>query len=185
MGSEMASKRLELLLEVVPQAKVIALLVNPINPNVESVTEDVQEAASRKGVKLLVLKASSDAGIEDAFDKAAQSHATALLFAGDPFFASRYKMLAWLALQHAIPAAWGGRGFAGAGGLISYSPRLTAVYRQAGVYAGRILNGEKPADLPVQQPTQFDLIVNMKTANMLGITLPQSLLSRADWVIEY
>ena len=159
---------------------MIALLVNPSDPSTERAVRDVQEAA--KGVQLQVLKAGSESEIDAAFASLVQLHA--LVLAGDAFFASRRDQLAALASRHAVPAIYPLRQFAVAGGLISYGPSLIVIWRQAGIYAGRILNGAKPADLPVQQPTTFELVVNLKTAKELGLTIPPSILARADEVIE-
>jgi putative ABC transport system substrate-binding protein len=185
LTAELMPKRLETLSELVPEAKVIALLVNPDVPVfTEPLIRDMQEVARLKGVQLPILKASSDDEIDAAFGTFAQLHANALLIAGDPFFASRPEKLAALASHHAIPAVYQGRPFVEAGGLVSFGPNYAAAARQAGIYAGRILKGEKPADLPVQQPTEFNLFINLKTAKALGLTVPQSLLLRADEVIE-
>jgi putative ABC transport system substrate-binding protein len=181
---ELHPKLLELLSELVPQAGVIALLVNPNNPNAERVTRDVQEAAHAKGVHIPVLKAGGESEIDAAFATLVQQQAGALVVGADAFFNSRRDQLVALASRHAIPAIYEWREFPAAGGLISYGTSLTAVYRQVGIYVGKILKGAKPADLPVEQPTKFELVVNFKIANTLGLTVPQSILARADEVIE-
>ena len=181
---ELMPKRLDLLLEMVPQIRTIALLVNPKNPTAESIIEDVQQAAHTKGVQLDLIKAGTENEIETAFVSLAELRAGGLVVGGDPFFNSRREQLAALASRYAIPAIYEYREFPTAGGLISYGPSLTGRWREVGIYAGRILKGAKPADLPVQQPTTFELIVNMKTAQALGLTVPPSILARADEVIE-
>ena len=181
---ELNPKRLELLSELVPQAGVIALLVNQNNPNTERNITDVQSAAQAKGMQLPILKAATESEIDAAFATLLRLHASALLISADPFFNSRREQLLTLASRHAVPAIYGWRDFPVAGGLISYGPSLAATFRQVGIYAGRILNGAKPADLPVQQPTTFELVVNLKTAKALGLTVPPSILARADEVIE-
>ena len=181
---ELNPKRLELLSQLLPEARVVALLVNPKNPSSERVISDVQEAAHTKGMQLPILKAASESEIDAAFASLVQMQVGALVVGSDPFFNSRREQLVALASRHAVPAIYPWREFTAAGGLISYGPSLTSVNRQAGTYAGRILKGEKPADLPVQQPTKFELVVNLKTAAALGLTVPQSLLARADEVIE-
>jgi putative ABC transport system substrate-binding protein len=183
-GSELNPKRLELLCELVPQAHVIALLVNPNNAAAERQIKDVQEAGRTKGVQLRVLKASTESEIDPAFASLIQLQAGALLVGSDPIFFSRRNQLVALTSRHAVPAIYEWREFTAAGGLISYGPSLTGTWRQVGVYAGKILKGAKPADLPVQQPTTFELVVNLKTAKALGLTVPQLLLATADDVIE-
>jgi putative tryptophan/tyrosine transport system substrate-binding protein len=184
MNLELMPKRFGLLSELVPQAGAIALLVNPNNSNAERMIGDVQEAARAKGVQLPILKAATESEIDAAFATVVQLHAGGLVVGADPFFTSRHEQFVALASRHAVPAIYFLREFAASGGLISYAASLTAAYRQAGVYAGRILKGAKPADLPVQQPTKFELVINLKTAKALGLTVPQSLLARADEVIE-
>jgi putative ABC transport system substrate-binding protein len=181
---ELAPKRLDLISELVPQAGVIALLVNPNLPTIDGLIRTVQEAARAKGVQLPVLKAATESEIDAAFAALVQLHASALLIGGDAFLASRREQLAALSLRHAVPVISDSRTFVVAGGLISYGANLDTVYRQLGIYAGKILKGAKPADLPVQQPTTFELVLNLKTAKALGLTVPQSLLAQADEVIE-
>ena len=184
LTDELTPKRLELLSELVPQARVIALLVNPNNASSERFIRDVQEAARVKGVQLTILKAGSASEIDAAFATFVPLHAGALVVGTDPFLSSRREQLVALASRHAVPAIYAWREFAASGGLISYGSSLTAAFRLVGIYAGKILNGAKPADLPVQQPTTFELVVNLKTAQALGLTVPPSILSRADEVIE-
>jgi putative ABC transport system substrate-binding protein len=181
---ELIPKRLELLSELVPQAGVIVVLVNPNNPNTERMIGNVQEAGRANRVQLQILEASTEGEIDTALDTLVRLRAGALLVGADVFFNSRRDQLVALAARHAIPTIYEWREFAEAGGLASYGPSLTAVNRQAGIYVGNILSGAKAADLPVQQPTKFELVINLKTANALGLTVPQSLLVRADEVIE-
>jgi putative tryptophan/tyrosine transport system substrate-binding protein len=183
-NSELTPKRVQLLSELVPPAKVIALLVNQNNPTAEPLIGYVQEAARAKGVQLQILKAGSEGEIDAAFVSLVQRQAGALIVMRDPFIDSRRDQLVALAARHAVPAIYGRRDFATAGGLICFAPKGTDALRQAGIYAGKILKGAKPADLPVQQPTKFELVINLNTAKALGLTVPQSLLARADEVIE-
>jgi putative tryptophan/tyrosine transport system substrate-binding protein len=182
LNLELTPKRLELLCELVPQATVIALLVNPDSaPGAAQIIKFAQGAALVKGLQLAVLKASSESEIEAAFT---QLHADVLLVHPEPFFGTRRDQFVALAARHALPAIYWNRGWVAAGGLISYGADIDALSRQAGIYAGRILEGAKPADLPVQQPTTFKLVINLKTAQALGLTVPPSILARADEVIE-
>ena len=180
---ELMPKRLELLLELIPGAGMIALLINPKNANAEGMVRDVEAAARVKRVQLQILKASTENEIDDAFAIIVRQQ-TGLVVSTDPFFNSRRNQLVALAARHAVPAIYERREFTAAGGLISYGPSFTAAFWQLGVYAGKILKGARPADLPVQQPTRFELVVNLKTAHALGLTVPPSILTRADEVIE-
>jgi putative ABC transport system substrate-binding protein len=181
---DLSPKRLEMISELVPKARLIALLVNPNNAIAEAVIEHAQEAARTKRVQLHVLKASTESEIEAAFTTLAQTRVDGLIQPSDALFNCRLDQLVALASRHAVPAIYDWREYPAAGGLISYGPSLTGIFRQLGVYAGKILNGAKPADLPVQQPTKFELVINLKTARALGLTVPPSILARADEVIE-
>src|SRR6266508_4162718 len=181
---ELGPKRLDLLHELVPAAGTVALLVNPTNPNVETATKDLQAAARTIGLKAHVLQASSERDFDAAFASLARLRAGALAISNDGLFNSRREQLAALTVRHAVPAIFQFREFAAAGGLMSYGGSLTDPYRQVGVYSGRILKGDKPADLPVQQATKVELFINMKTAKALGLTVPLPLLGRADEVFE-
>jgi putative tryptophan/tyrosine transport system substrate-binding protein len=181
---ELMPKRLELLSELVPQADLIALLVNPNNATTERSMRDVHDAARAKGVQLHILKAATESEIDAVFATLVQLQAGALLVGTDSFFFSRREQLVALASRHAIPAIYESRQFPVAGGLISYGPSQTAASRQVGIYVGKILKGARPADLPVEQPTTFELVVNLGTATALGLTIPPSILARADDVIE-
>jgi len=177
--AELMPKRLELISELVPQAGLIALLLNPNNANAARDIKDMQEAARAKGVQLHILKAGAEGEFEPAFDSLVQQHAGALVVGADPFLNSRREELVALAARHAVPAIYEWRESVVAGGLISYGPSLTGIWRELGIYVGKILKGAKPADLPVQQPTTFELVVNLNTAKALGLTVPPSILSRA------
>jgi putative ABC transport system substrate-binding protein len=181
---EMESKRLGLLHEAVPTAKNIAVLVNPGNPNVELQLRDVREAASRLGVEVIPFNAGAQEEFEGIFSTMAQRQVGALLVAGDPFFFSRHNNLIALAAQHRLPAIYEWREFALDGGLMSYGTVLTGAYSQAGTYASRILNGEKPGDLPFVLPTNYQFVINLKTAKALGLDISPTLSARADEVIE-
>ena len=184
IADDLTAKRLELLSELVPRAKVIALLVNPNTASAERVIRDVQEAARTKRLQLHVLKASSESEIDTAFASLVQLHAGALVVGADPFLSTRRERLVALASRHAVPAIYAWREFAASGGLISYGSSLTAAFRLVGAYAGKVLKGAKPADLPVEMPTKFELVINMKTAKALGLEVPPPLVARADEVIE-
>jgi putative ABC transport system substrate-binding protein len=184
MGGELQPKRLELLSDLVPEAGLIALLVNPNNPNAEGTIRNMEEAALAKGVQLPILKAGTGSEIDAAFASLIELHAGGLVVAADPFLSSRRDQLVALASRHTVPAIYESREYTASGGLISYGPSLTAAYRLVGTYTGKILKGAKPADLPVQQPTHFELVVNLNTAKALGLTVPPSILARADEVIE-
>jgi len=181
---ELTAKRLELLSELVPRARVMALLVNPNGASTERIIQLVQEAARTKGLQLNVLKASSESEIDTAFASLVELRAEALIVGADPFFSSRREQLVALASRSAVPSIYAWREFAAAGGLISYGASLTSAYHLVGVYAGKILKGARPADLPVEQPTKFELVINRKAANALGLEVPPTLVARADEVIE-
>ncbi len=184
LGVELGPKRLELLHELVPAATSIAQLVNPANRSAETQVRDIQSASRAMGLKIHVLHARTEREIDAAFAALSQVRANALVIAPESFFVSRSEQLAALTVRYAVPAIFSYREFAAAGGLMSYGGSITDSYRQVGVYIGRILKGEKPADLPVQQSTKVELIINLKTAKALGLTVPLSLLGRADEVIE-
>jgi putative ABC transport system substrate-binding protein len=177
-------KRLGLLRELVPQAGLIAVLLNPTNANFQTQLGSVQEAARAAGQRLSILSASTEHDIELAFATAADSRAQGLLVGSDSFFDSRIDQIVALASRHALPAIYEGRDFAIAGGLASYGTSVADAYREVGMYAGRILKGEKPADLPVVQPTKFEFVINLKTAKALGLHVAPGLSARADEIIE-
>jgi putative ABC transport system substrate-binding protein len=182
--SELGPKRLELLRELVPRATVIAFLINPTNPVTESDTKNLQAVAGSIGQQVRFLSASSESDLDTAFAMLVEQRANALLVNNDAFFSSRYEQIVALAARYAVPAIYYLRDFVTAGGLASYGPSVLDGYRQVGTYVGRILKGEKPANLPVMQPTKFELIINLKTAKILGLTVPATLLATADEVIE-
>jgi putative ABC transport system substrate-binding protein len=181
---ELGPKRLELLQELVPTATIIALLLNPTYPSAENQSRDLQAAAHTLGLQLHVLHASSERDLDTAFATLVQVRAGALMIGNDPFFNSRSERLAAMSVRHAMPTIFQNREFAAAGGLVSYGTNLADTYRQVGVYTGRILKGERPADMPVHQATKVELIINLKTAKMLGVTVPLPLTGRADELIE-
>ena len=182
--SALVAKRLELLRELVPQAQTIAFLVNPTNPVTQGDTDDMEDAARSVGQQIMVVRAKNEAEIDAAFAAIAQQRVGALLVDVDAYFNSRRDQLAALAARYGIPASYNNRRYVEAGGLMSYGPNLDDAVRQAGVYVGRILKGEKPTDLPVQQPTKFELVINHKIAKALGLVIPPSLQALADEVIE-
>jgi putative ABC transport system substrate-binding protein len=184
LNTELWPKRLELLRELVPTATTIALLVNPTTPVAESFSQELQAIALALGLNLHVLRASTEHGIDAVFASLAQVRPDGLVIGSDSFFNSRAEQIATLALRHGVPTIYQFREFAEAGGLMSYGGSITDNLRLVGNYAGRILKGEKPSDLPVQQSTRIELIVNLKTAKALGITVPLTLRGRADEVIE-
>jgi putative tryptophan/tyrosine transport system substrate-binding protein len=185
MNMELGSKRLELLRELLPTTNVIALLVNPTNLTItQPMSRDLQSAAHAFGLQLHILNATSEADFDSVFATISKLRAGALVIAPDALFISRNEQLAALTVRHAIPAIAQFRAFSVAGGLMSYGGSFTEGARQVGIYTGRILKGQKPADLPVQQMAKLELIINLKTAKALGLTIPLSLLGRADEVIE-
>jgi len=184
LNVELGAKRLELLHELVPSASIVALLINPTHPAAETASKDLQAAARTIGLEFLVLHASTEHDFDTVFATLAQVRAGALVIGADAYFVSRSEQLAALTVHHAVPAISLSREFAVAGGLMSYGTSVVDAYRQLAIYAGRILKGEKPADLPMQQITKVELIINLKTARALGLTVPLPLLGRADEVIE-
>ena len=181
---ELTAKRLELLREMVPTATVAALLVNPTNPYSEPEIREIEEASRTLSLRLHVLQARSERDIDAAFASLLELRASALLVSADPLFSGLRNQLVALAASYALPVIYAYRDFAEGGGLMSYGANIADAYRQAGIYVGQILKGEKPADLPVMQPTKFELVLNLKTAKALGLEVPATLLARADEVIE-
>jgi ABC-type uncharacterized transport system substrate-binding protein len=184
LSRDLAPKRLELLHYLVPQATAFAMLVNPNSPDADAQSRDLQTAASAVGMRVQVFRASNDSDIDTAFAAMAERSTNALVVQADPFFTSRRDRLVTLANRHAIPAMYPFREFATIGGLITYGTDIAEIFRGTGVYTGRILNGQRPADLPVLQPTKFDLVINLKTAKALGITVPVTLQVAANDVVE-
>jgi putative ABC transport system substrate-binding protein len=184
ISSALVSKQFELLHELVPQAAVVGILLNPSNPNVGVELSDLQNAAQTMGVQLAVLRASTESAIEAAFASLVQQRVAALLVEPEVFFLDRREQLVALAARHAMPTIYSRREYAVIGGLASYGTSLADSYRQVGIYTGRILKGEKPADLPVTRPTKFELVINLKTAKALGLTVPLTLQVAADEVVE-
>jgi putative ABC transport system substrate-binding protein len=184
MVSALGAKRLALLRELMPAATLIGFLVNPPNPNAAADTAEMRAAAQVLGLQLHIANASSEGEIEAAFSDFARLGVGAVMVAADAFFRSRRDQLAALAARHVLPATYAVREHAAAGGLMSYGTSVNEAYRQAGIYAGRILKGERPADLPVMQSSKFELVLNLATAKALGLTIPPTLLARADEVIE-
>jgi putative ABC transport system substrate-binding protein len=184
LAAEMDGKRLGLLHELMPNATRVGVLLNPNFPAYEEQLNDLQHAAKIINLQVEILRANTDGEIEAAFEFSSQKRLEALVLTASPFFDTRRDKLVALAAGHALPTIYHFREFAVAGGLMSYGVSIPHIYRQIGIYAGRILNGDNPANLPVQQPTSFEMVVNLKTAKALGLTIPPTLLARADEVIE-
>ena len=184
MTGEVAPKRVELAHDLFPQATTFGLLINPTNPLAETVKRDSEAAALKLDLQLNILRASTDLELDDAFKSFREMHVGALVIGTDAFFNNRLEQLGALAIRNSIPAIYEYHQFVAGGGLASYGGSILNSYRLAGGYTGRILKGEKPADLPVQQASKIELLINLKTAKTLGLTLPSSVLNRADEVIE-
>jgi putative ABC transport system substrate-binding protein len=184
IAAELGAKRVELLHDVLPQLTSVAFLVNPSNPNVEADTKEIEAAAHALGIEVQVMNATGDREIESVFSSLARTRAKTLIVSNDALFTIRRERIVSLAAHDAVPAIYAFREFVAAGGLMSYGPSFVDAYHQVGVYAGRILKGEKPSELPVQQPTKFELVINMGAAKALGLEIPPTLLARADEVIE-
>jgi putative ABC transport system substrate-binding protein len=182
--TQITPKRLELLCELLPNARTIALLVNPNSPTAEPSIRGAQEAARAKGVELAIVNASTDSELEAAFLTLVNAKADGFIVAADPFFDTRRAQIIGPAARHSIPAIYFSHEATASGGLISYGSSLGDIYRQMGIYTAKIFRGAKPADLPVEQPTKFEMVINLKTAKALGLDVPPSMLSRADQVIE-
>jgi ABC-type uncharacterized transport system substrate-binding protein len=183
-SAKLEAKRLGILRELVPTAAMIAVLLNPKFPDVEAQSQEVQEAARSLALQIRILRASTERDLDTTFATLAELRAGGLLVGADPFLYSRRDYIVELASRHAIPAIYEQREFAVAGGLMSYGTNITDAYRQVGIYTGRVLKGEQPADLPVVQSTRFEFIINLKTAKTLNLEVPPSLSARADEVIE-
>jgi putative ABC transport system substrate-binding protein len=184
LANLLVAKQVEVLHELIPVATILGFLVNPNNPNAEQDTNNARMAADTLSCKLVVVRAHKDDEVESAFAIFTQERTNALLVSPDPLFSSLRDHLVALAIRHALPTMYNAREYVSAGGLLSYGPDQADAYRQAGLYAGRILKGEKPGDLPVIQPTRFELVINLKTAKALGLEIPPTVLARADEVIE-
>jgi putative ABC transport system substrate-binding protein len=184
LGSELVAKRLGLLRDLIPTATIIGLLVNPTDPRTKTQTKDMQEAAHALGLQVHILNASTEGEINSAFAKLAELRAGALIVGTGELFNNRPEQLVRLASRQALPAIYQAREFVAVGGLISYGASRTDAYRESGIYIGRVLKGEKPADLPVAQPTKFELVINLKTAKALSLSVPSGVLAIADEVIE-
>ena len=184
LTSELDSKRLEFLHEMKPAAAVVGVLVNPNRPGLDSQSRELEAAADKLNLKLEIQKASTDREIDGAFQAFGSRRVDVLLVTADPFFNNHREQVLSLAARHSLPAIFQWREFVTAGGLMSYGPSITEAYHQTGIYAGRILKGDKPADLPVMQPTRFELVINLLTAKALGIEMPTTLIARADKVVE-
>jgi len=184
LSSNLGAKRIGLLRELVPKADAIGALVNPTYPVATAQLKEVQEAAASVGVRLIIANASAERDFEPAFALFVQQRSSALMISSDPFFNSRRDQIVALAARHAVPAIYEWREFAEAGGLMSYGTSVTEAYRLAGIYAGRVLKGDKPADLPVMQSSKFEFVINLKTAKTLGLDVPLGMSAAADEVIE-
>ena len=182
--TELLAKRLQLMRELVPQTSLVALLVNPLSPVAGIEIDDMESVARAKGFRLLALQASGQDEVEKAFASAIRNHADALLISADPFFTTRRQQIVALAARHGLPVVYPFQEYTEIGGLMSYGPSLMAAYHEIGLYAGRILKGADPGELPVQFPRTFELIINLKTAKALGLTIPETLLATADEVIQ-